>query len=298
MIADARVEGYDEELAATEPELLDRAERGDHRSLEILTRHFRACARAEGSRPEPPDRLTVAAVGDRCVGRFDVDASAGQTIREAIEKFTRPPAANDGTSLAVRQAEGLVRMCEVALSRGTHAEGSRRVVSYVTQERTAEDVIEPITLGTWTGVIGPQARDRILCDATISRIVAHADGTTADVGRATNVWPVAIRRLIVTRDRCCQWPGCEMPAEWCDVHHVLHWEHGGPTDASNGVLECRRHHVFLHAHPDWTSTFEHQVFRVFRPDGTEVHPDAWAGTDRAVRRPLHVGDPPCGRSPT
>jgi hypothetical protein len=26
---------------------------------------------------------------------------------------------------------------------------------------------------------------------------------------------------------------------------------------------------------DWTSTFDHQHFRVFRADRTEVHPDAW-----------------------
>ena len=43
MIADARVAGWDEELAAMEPEFLDRAMRGDHKSLKMLTQHFKAC---------------------------------------------------------------------------------------------------------------------------------------------------------------------------------------------------------------------------------------------------------------
>jgi hypothetical protein len=44
MIAAARVAGCDEELAAMEPEFLDRARGGDHQSLGILTRHFKECA--------------------------------------------------------------------------------------------------------------------------------------------------------------------------------------------------------------------------------------------------------------
>ena len=112
-----------------EPEFLDRARRGDHKSLKLLTRHFRACARADGSKPEPADTFTVAEVGDRYIGRFDVAKSSTQTLRDAMEKFTRPPTANDDTTLAVRQAEGLIRIAEVALRRGVDAPGAPPVVS-------------------------------------------------------------------------------------------------------------------------------------------------------------------------
>ena len=47
-------------------------------------------------------------------------------------------------------------------------------------------------------------------------------------------------------------PDVEIPAPWCDIHHVVHWEHGGPTDLTNGAHLCRRHHTFLHQHRDWT----------------------------------------------
>src|SRR6476661_6924477 len=65
MIDAARVRGFDDELVAIEPEFLDRAKRGDHKSLLQLTRHFRACARADGSKPEPPGECRLAPVGDR-----------------------------------------------------------------------------------------------------------------------------------------------------------------------------------------------------------------------------------------
>jgi hypothetical protein len=282
LIAAARVPGYDVELAAVESEFLDHARRGDHKSLKMLTQHFRACARADGSKPAPLDEFTVAFVGDRCTGRFNVTKSAGQAICEAMEKFTRPPAANDGTSLAVRQAEGLVRLCEIGLARGTDAEGARPVVSYLTHARTESDVTHPLTLGLFAGVIDPRARDQILCDSVIVPVATDRWGAILDQGRATKVWNRATRRALTARSPHCQWPGCEIPADWCDAHHFVHWEHGGATSLANGVHLCRRHHTFVHQNRDWTYTFDHQQFRVFRADGTEVHPDAWAGMDCAV----------------
>src|SRR3954469_13636192 len=65
LILDARVKGYDEELVAMEPEFLERAKRGDHKTLRMLTQHFKAYARADGSKPAPPDEFTLADVGDR-----------------------------------------------------------------------------------------------------------------------------------------------------------------------------------------------------------------------------------------
>ena len=282
LIAAARVAGHDEELAAVEAEFLKTARRGDHKTLRILTQHFAKCAKADGSKPAPPDGLKLVPVGDRHVLAGEFASAAAETIAEALNAFTRPPSANDETTLAVRQAEGFVRMCEVALGRGTDGEGSRPVVSYLTHERRADDASHPLTLGLFTGVIDPRERDRILCDATVVPITTDPDGNPLSVGRATNVWPVHIRRAIIARDHHCRWPGCELPAYWCDAHYFIHWEHGGDTSIDNGLLLCRRHHSFLHAHPQWEVTFDHQHFQVFRPDGTQVHPDPWTNMDLAV----------------
>src|SRR3954466_13804911 len=59
MIANARVPGFDEQLVAIEAEFLERARRGDHKTLGMLTQHFKACARADGSKSERPAEFTV-----------------------------------------------------------------------------------------------------------------------------------------------------------------------------------------------------------------------------------------------
>jgi hypothetical protein len=47
------------------------------------------------------------------------------------------------------------------------------------------------------------------------------------------------------RDRSCRVPGCECTG-WLQVHHVIHWEDGGPTDTGNLVALCSRHHRLHH----------------------------------------------------
>ena len=33
-------------------------------------------------------------------------------------------------------------------------------------------------------------------------------------------------------------PGCDVPAYWCQVHHVTDWARGGPTNIDNLTLAC------------------------------------------------------------
>ena len=246
--------------------------RGDHRGLGLLTRHVAACARADGTAPDQPDGISLALVGDRTVVSGELHGDAAETVAHAIGVFTRPPSETDDALPSERRAEALVRICEVALEHGTDAEGRKPAVAYVIRR---DDISE----GLLAGVLEPRTRERILCDASISRVVTGPDDVPLNAGHASPTWPVAIRRAIVVRDRHCRWPGCEIPAAWTDVHHFQHWEHGGETSVDNGLLLCRRHHTFLHTHPPhhtgWTYTFADQRFRAHRPDGTELRADRW-----------------------
>jgi hypothetical protein len=95
-----------------------------------------------------------------------------------------------------------------------------------------------------------------------------ADGHVLDVGRKTRTIPAAIRRALIARDACCQFPGCS--AKRCDAHHIDHWIDGGSTSLDNLVLICRRHHRLVHEggftlrrQPDRTIAF-------FYADGAEL----------------------------
>ena len=287
MIAAARVRGFDDELVAIEGEFLDRARRGDHKTLAMLTAHFRNCARADGSKPTVPDGVTVADVGDRGVLRGDFAQPGLQTVRDALEAFTRPPTVDDGSTLAHRQAEGLIRICEIALatrdrrrrcparrvlsdpgpySRRVGSDDDGRVLRGHRPPRTRTD---PLRRGDRAGDDRPVGSDPRPGPRDQRLEPRHPPGPDA-------------------RSPQCQWPGCETPAPWCDAHHFVHWEHGGETSLANGVHLCRRHHVFLHQHRDWHFTFDHQQSACSEPTapkstptpGTTSRPDV--APDQAV----------------
>ena len=62
------------------------------------------------------------------------------------------------------------------------------------------------------------------------------------VGRTSRTATPAQRRALAVRDGGCIIPGCQIPAENCQSHHVQDWAAGGPTDIDNLALLCWTHH--------------------------------------------------------
>jgi hypothetical protein len=54
-----------------------------------------------------------------------------------------------------------------------------------------------------------------------------------DTGAATETIPAHLRRLVITRDRHCRFPGCEQPPAACQPHHILPRSQGGRTCLTN-----------------------------------------------------------------
>ncbi len=75
----------------------------------------------------------------------------------------------------------------------------------------------------------------------------------------------ALAEFVRCRDLTCRFPGCEQPAEFCDIDHTVPYQVGGPTHPSNLKLLCRCHHLlktFYTGSGGWADT---QL-----PDGTVV----------------------------
>lgn len=53
----------------------------------------------------------------------------------------------------------------------------------------------------------------------------------------------ALADFIRCRDLHCRFPGCDKPAEICDIDHVTPWDRGGLTHPANLALLCRAHHL-------------------------------------------------------
>jgi Domain of unknown function (DUF222) len=51
-----------------------------------------------------------------------------------------------------------------------------------------------------------------------------------------------LAEFVRMRDLFCRFPGCDVPAELCDIDHTRPWPFG-PTHPSNLTCKCRKHHL-------------------------------------------------------
>jgi hypothetical protein len=78
-------------------------------------------------------------------------------------------------------------------------------------------------------------------------VVTSIDGRNGlDRGRRLRVCTPTQYLALLVRDGRCRWPGCTIPASWCDADHLHSWEHGGLTDLNNLWLLCSHHHSEKH----------------------------------------------------
>jgi len=71
----------------------------------------------------------------------------------------------------------------------------------------------------------------------------------------------ALEEFVRIRDLTCRFPGCERPAEFCDIDHTVPYPIG-PTHPSNLKCLCRKHHLLK---TFWRGWGDQQL-----PDGTVV----------------------------
>jgi hypothetical protein len=210
--------------------------------------------------------------------RGEMDAVGGEYLHTALAALmngNRP--AGDPRRHAERQADALVALAKGALDGGTlpDVRGERPHVRVTIDWMAlcAERGAAGVTGGRldWAGPITPETARRLACDAGVARIITGPDGLPLDVGRAQRTASAAIRRAVELRDGHCVFAGCDALPEWCDVHHVVHWAHGGPTSCDNGALLCERHHTSCHE-GGFAVRREPGTggWHTYRPDGTEV----------------------------
>jgi hypothetical protein len=123
---------------------------------------------------------------------------------------------------------------------------------------------------------------RLCCDANIIPAVLGSDGEILDVGRAERTANRAQRRALRAMHRTCADRDCTVGFSACRIHHVKWWWRDlGPTDISNMIPLCERHHHLVHE-GGWTITMTaDRVVTWIRPDGTVHH--VGSTIDRAPR---------------
>jgi hypothetical protein len=107
--------------------------------------------------------------------------------------------------------------------------------------RSGEGSAEIVRLG----LLSQETVQRIACEADVIVAVDDDVGHTMFEGRRRRYPSDAQRREVWRRDRHCRFPGCPN-ALFTQVHHIVPWNQGGPTDLPNLALLCNHHHHRVH----------------------------------------------------
>lgn len=114
--------------------------------------------------------------------------------------------------------------------------------------------------------------DRAMCDVGTVEVTVDSCGNPLDVGREQRLFTAKQRLALAVRDGGCLWPGCRVPASYCEAHHSEHWAQGGRTEIDSGILLCRFHHMLLH-NAGWKIRREARgPFVLHRPPGDSGEP--------------------------
>ena len=124
--------------------------------------------------------------------------------------------------------------------------------------------------------IGRDALEAILCDAITEITARSEDGTPMRYGRHQRTIPPALRRAILHRDNnTCRADGCDSRNR-LQIHHLIPWSQGGPTNPDNLVTLCWFHHQIV-VHQQGFQPYSHPAPR------TNPIPPGQPGTSRLDR---------------
>jgi Domain of unknown function (DUF222)/HNH endonuclease len=257
---------------------------GDYTPSELLDWGTRLIATLDQDGPEPnddePDPVNELHLsrhrgrpGGTLRGHYD-DAAMFDAIATAVDAQSRPADADERRTPAQRQAEALADVCGYVIDHGDlpHCGGARPHLNVHVRLEDLENRARAACLD-FGGSLSSESLRMLCCDAAVIPIVLDGKGQPLDVGRLTRVIPDGLRRAVVARDRGCA--RCGRPPSWCEAHHLVPWEQGGPTAIGNLVLLCRACHRLVH-HAGWD---------VVLADGRpEFYPPAWVDPERRPRR--------------
>jgi hypothetical protein len=201
----------------------------------------------------------------------------GELVIAAIDALAeRLRSTADLVPAGVRRADALVELVNAAASSGTlPSRGGLPVALTVTLDHTSlgdpvwrtgrghhcsdaearwaacDAVVTPVATGSPAAADGACDGTLVACDGASVTPAARIAALAAllfdariplAVGRIQRTATPAQRRALAVRDGGCLIPGCGVPAEACQAHHLTEWAAGGATDLPNLALLCWAHH--------------------------------------------------------
>ncbi|MDQ4132160.1 MAG: HNH endonuclease [Actinomycetota bacterium] len=166
----------------------------------------------------------------------DARARVGEVV--TVSDLARTP--------AQRRADALVEMARRAGAVPPGARLPEPLFSVLVGYETFAGRICELADGT---VVTPGTLVRWLDEAWVERIVFDGPDRIKNVGVRRRIFSGATRRSVEVRDRECFEEFCDVPAERCEIDHILPWAEGGLTVDENGRPACSYHNRRRHRRP-------------------------------------------------
>lgn len=161
---------------------------------------------------------------------FEADWAEAKAIHgddTTVEHLARMP--------AQRRADALVEMARRSAAKPPDAKEPRPLLVVHLGDESLRRLCE-LASGT---VIAPGLLVPLLGEADIQRIVyAGRSRSITELGERTRFFTGPLREAILLRDRRCVDPGCRVPADECEVDHLIPVSRGGLTNQYNGRARC------------------------------------------------------------
>jgi uncharacterized protein DUF222 len=194
-------------------------------------------------------------------------ATDGAALDRALDLLATTVCRNDPRTQRQRRADALGALaaglnvlrclCGEPDCAAAQRQPGTNVVIHVVAEQTAVggNSQAPAYLSGFGPVPSPALRD-LAGTAKIKALPIPQDCAEASYRPS-----VALAEFIRFRDLTCRFPGCDQPAEVCDIDHTVPFPIG-PTHPSNLKLLCRYHHLLKTFYNTWQDRQE--------PDGTVI----------------------------
>ena len=155
------------------------------------------------------------------------DAAAGSHLRRTPKQ---------------RRADALGAMAKGSAAKPPGATEARVLLQVTAGAESVERMCE-LSNGT---IVTPGQILPLLPWADVARIIFDGPSRVLDVGVRQRLFTGATRIAVEARDQVCQHPGCDVPAERCEIDHIVPYEDGGLTTQVNGRCYCPFHHRWHH----------------------------------------------------
>ena len=172
-----------------------------------------------------------------------LDPATGEKVKAALDVYADKTSDDDGRLPAARRADALAEIAERAVAEIDRPTGHGTLTLTMSQEQFDTGIG-----ASWTGG-ALLSRDEVAehsCETDVA-VVIRDGWQPLRLGFTARFATRAQRIALQARDGdTCIHPGCSTQASRCIAHHIVHWNHGGPTDIDNMALVCRFHHERIH----------------------------------------------------